>query len=84
MAQEQRQWTGVPIPLIDPLRCDGCGLCVQVCPTGTLGRDENSGRAIVVRPEACDYTGHCETICPTAAIARPFEVVVASAPAKPT
>jgi len=65
-----------PVPIVDPSLCDGCSLCVQVCPTGALAIED--GRAVVARPEACQYSGLCEMTCPWRAIQRPFEVVVVS------
>ena len=64
-----------PVPLIDPLRCDGCGLCVRACPTQTLELQDD--KAFVAHPLACEYIGLCEAVCPTQAITRPFEIVVA-------
>jgi ferredoxin len=64
-----------PVPMIDPQRCDGCGLCVRACPTKALGFQD--GKAVVANPLACEYSGLCEAICPTQAISRPFEIVVA-------
>lgn len=64
-----------PIPLIDPQKCDGCGLCVRACPTGALALQE--GKAVVARPLTCEYSGLCEAVCPTRAITRLFEIVVA-------
>lgn len=62
-----------PLPIIDPKRCNGCGLCVKACPTGTLAM--LGAVAVVAHPEACEYTGDCERICPVAAITRPFQVM---------
>ncbi|MEA3338923.1 MAG: 4Fe-4S binding protein [Chloroflexota bacterium] len=67
-----------PVPLIDPARCDGCGLCVRVCPTGALAVQD--GLAVVAAPEACNYTGLCEAACPTGAIQRPFEIIISEKP----
>lgn len=64
-----------PVPLIDPQRCDGCGLCVRACPTKAL--ELQNGKAIVTHPLACEYIGMCEAVCPTRAIMRPFEIVIA-------
>ena len=50
---------------IDRNLCNGCGLCVTVCPTGTIslivGKDAASGGESI----SC---GHCEAICPQEAI----------------
>jgi NAD-dependent dihydropyrimidine dehydrogenase PreA subunit len=66
-----------PIPLIDPQKCDGCGLCVHACPTKALGLQD--GKAVVADHLACEYSGLCEAVCPVQAITRPFEIVVACA-----
>lgn len=63
-------------PIIDESRCDGCGLCVELCSTGALALRD--GKAVVVNPGACVYEGVCEDICPRGAIGRPFEVVFAT------
>ncbi len=62
-----------PVPQIDAARCDGCSLCVRVCPNGAL-RLEN-GVAVVSFPDRCSYTGVCEQACPRDAIQRVFEIV---------
>ncbi len=62
-----------PVPIIDHTLCDGCGLCVQVCPTHALALED--GKVAVARPDACDYAGHCEMICPVQAISRPFQII---------
>ncbi len=65
----------VPQPIVDPALCDGCGLCVKVCPAGALALRE--GKAVVVDPARCDYEGLGEMICPRGAIQLPFEIVLA-------
>lgn len=50
---------------IDPDVCVGCGLCVEVCPAGTITMQD--GKAVVTGTYsmAC---GHCEAVCPVSAI----------------
>ncbi len=71
------QFTDRPTPLIDPQKCDGCGLCVRACPTKALELLDE--KAVVANPLLCEYSGLCEAVCPTQAITRPFEIVVARA-----
>lgn len=65
-----------PVPQIDAERCDGCGLCVKICPERALAIE--SGLAVVARPLQCEYQGLCEMACPLHAIQRPLEIVSAS------
>ncbi len=51
----------------DPATCNGCGMCLNVCPHGVFARN---GRGVhVVRPDACMECGACQVNCPTNAIA---------------
>ncbi len=50
---------------IDIDLCTGCGLCVTVCPTGTISLIE--GKATVSGEESISC-GHCEAVCPLKAI----------------
>ena len=50
---------------IDRDICNGCGLCVAVCPTGTISLTE--GKATVSGEESL-LCGHCEAVCPQGAI----------------
>ena len=62
-----------PVPQIDLTRCDGCGLCVKICPPHALQLTEEL--VVVAFPERCDYCGLCEQVCPQKAIERTFEIV---------
>jgi MinD superfamily P-loop ATPase len=62
-----------PVPRIDTERCNGCGKCVRVCPTGAL-RIRN-GSATVAEPFSCKYHGLCELVCRYQAIQRWFVVI---------
>jgi len=51
---------------IDRDKCDGCEVCVEICPTDVLRLDED-GKARVKYDE-CWYCGCCELECPRKAI----------------
>ncbi len=56
----------------DDTKCDGCALCLDVCPydaiaiEGTVGGDE--GWRILVNPIRCKGCGSCQATCPKDAI----------------
>lgn len=50
---------------IDRDRCIGCGLCISVCPAGTISLVDE--KAAVTGPETISC-GHCEAVCPESAI----------------
>lgn len=55
---------------IEPETCQGCGLCVAVCPAWIpQGVSDQAGRVVVElradRLYACIQCGHCMAICPT-------------------
>ena len=50
---------------IDGDLCSGCGLCVTVCPTGTLSIID--GKAAVSGEESISC-GHCEAVCSEGAV----------------
>lgn len=56
------------IQSIDPEKCTGCGVCVEVCPLDTLRINEASGRAIIAYPDDCMTCFACEIGCPNQAI----------------
>lgn len=56
----------IPIDtVIDPELCNGCELCVEVCPTDALTMD---GDVAVVSGAESLGCGHCVAICPTDAV----------------
>ena len=63
-----------PVPQIDSEKCDGCNLCVLVCPNHVLALQNKI--ALVAYPQKCDYNGLCELICPQNAIQRVFEIYI--------
>lgn len=50
----------------DSTACNGCGMCVNVCPHAVFNRD---GRTITLaHPADCMECGACQLNCPTDAI----------------
>lgn len=47
--------------------CVKCGICVEFCPTDTLGRKED-GSPYVKAPEKCIHCETCDRLCPNFAI----------------
>ena len=68
----------VEMPVIDQEKCDGCGLCVSVCPCNILVLFDNV--IIVIPRERCisckRWCTQCEDVCPTGAISYPFEIII--------
>jgi len=62
------------MPLIDPEKCDGCGLCINVCSCKALVLVDNVIK--VIETEECGWCLQCEVVCPTGAIVCPFEIVI--------
>jgi 2-oxoglutarate ferredoxin oxidoreductase subunit delta len=52
---------------IIPQFCKGCRICVEFCPTQTLGLSERF-RVTVLHPEKCIACRMCELRCPDLAI----------------
>jgi MinD superfamily P-loop ATPase len=55
--------------LIDPTKCDGCGLCASLCQFGAIR--ENGGDGFAVDPLRCEGCKVCVAFCPAAAIGFP-------------
>lgn len=59
---------------IDLERCNGCGLCVDVCPTDVLRMDEAMHKPVVRYFENCITCYNCEMECPCACLdVSPFQ-----------
>jgi len=62
------------MPVIDQAKCNGCGLCVNVCVCGALVLIKKT--VTVIENEDCGWCLQCEVVCPTGAIACPFEIII--------
>lgn len=62
------------MPVMDPEKCDGCGLCVRVCHCNALVIVDNI--VTFIEGVECDWCTDCEIVCPTGAISCPFEIIV--------
>ena len=63
--------------VIDLEKCDGCGLCVEVCLRQRLVLLNDKVAVLEsVQVEECCYCAQCEAICPTGAICCIYEVVL--------
>ena len=48
--------------------CNGCKICVRICPTDVFRMDPETGKAVVRYPEDCMLCGFCELDCPEGAL----------------
>lgn len=62
-------------PYIDIDKCNGCGLCVKVCPALVFELREKKSE--VIYGEGCIACGHCWAVCPEEAVIQ-HEVVPAT------
>lgn len=56
------------IASIDLDLCDGCAICVDVCPMDVLRLDEATNKAVIAYGPDCDVCYLCEDECPPKAI----------------
>lgn len=64
----------VEMPKIDLEKCDGCGLCVEVCRCHAIVLVK--GKVKIIESKLCGWCLQCELICPQDAISCPYEIVV--------
>lgn len=53
---------------VDPLKCQACGTCDEVCQTGAIQAANDQGIRQVLDPAACINCGQCLVNCPFGAI----------------
>lgn len=61
-----RYLSGVATLTLDADNCDGCGMCVTVCPHSVFAVEH--GKSRIVDGDACMECGACAKNCPTEAI----------------
>ncbi len=64
----------VEMPEIDIDKCNGCGLCVNVCACNAIVLVKNV--VTIIETEECHWCTMCEAVCPTGAIICAFEIVI--------
>lgn len=52
------------IERIDLMLCNGCGICVNSCPTDVIRMDKDSHKAVIRYPEDCVVCCWCFVECP--------------------
>ena len=50
-------------------KCDGCGHCVDICPSDIMHIDKTTRRAVNIEPNMCWECYSCVKACPNEAIA---------------
>jgi ferredoxin len=63
----------IEMPVIFQDKCNGCGLCVNVCSSNSLVLYENV--ITFIEAGVCGWCAMCEAVCPTGAINCPYEIV---------
>ncbi len=62
---ERREPVRVLVPEVDEARCNGCGVCAEVCAFKAIAV---VGSTVLVFPELCHACGACALLCPQNAI----------------
>jgi len=62
------------MPEIDMMKCNLCGLCVEVCKCNAI--IIVSGIVRFIETDACGWCTVCEAICEPGALTCPFEIVL--------
>jgi MinD superfamily P-loop ATPase len=55
----------LPVPQVDPSRCDGCGMCAEACAFHAIAV---LGGQVLVFPSLCHGCGNCVRVCPQHAL----------------
>ncbi len=55
-------------PVIGKTKCDGCGICVNICPEDIFFGSAKKQVPQIAYPEECWHCGSCKLDCPREAI----------------
>ena len=55
-------------PVIDPEKCNLCGICLDSCVFGAIERMDKERGEVILNKELCWGCGLCATRCPRSAI----------------
>jgi MinD superfamily P-loop ATPase len=59
---------GGGVAIVDPAKCEGCGVCIEVCRFDAISEASPEAKTPNVDPIACDGCAACVYQCPTGAI----------------
>jgi len=62
----------IEMPVIDPEKCNGCGLCIDVCACDAIVMTD--GLVTIVETDSCGWCLQCEIVCPEGAISCSYEI----------
>jgi len=62
---------GIPIPIVDETKCNGCRKCAEVCQYHAIAVLKKP----LVFPELCHGCGGCSLVCPTGAITEQERII---------
>jgi MinD superfamily P-loop ATPase len=62
----------LPVPVVDPVSCDGCGACGEICRFSAIVCVAGK---VLVFPRLCHSCGGCQRVCPVDAIGETFREV---------
>lgn len=63
---------GIPVPKVDPIRCNYCGYCAEICAFNALAAFVDQ---VMVFGELCHGCGSCAYLCPEKAISEAIRVI---------
>lgn len=71
-AIDTTQAVGIPVPVVDPDKCTGCGQCAEVCRYNAIACIKDK---VLVFAELCHGCGGCALACPEDAISEADHVI---------